>query len=122
MTTMLLRELTRRDLWRRTSPFQQVRAVVVTRGGEGSYIYTDGGRLEIPAAPAAALVDPTGCGDAYRAGLLYGLMNDMDWETTGRVASLAGAVKAEHAGTQNHGFSADEFAERFRAAFGYSYG
>ncbi len=97
-----------------------VKAVIVTRGGEGSRIHTRDKCYDIPAAPAAALEDPTGCGDAYRAGLLYGLMSDMDWETTGRVAALMGACKIEHAGTQNHRFTPDEFAARFEKAFGYS--
>ena len=63
--------------------------------------------------------DPTGCGDAYRAGLLYGLLHGMDWETTGRIASLLGSVKIEHPGTQNHKFTRPEFDERFNKAFGY---
>jgi adenosine kinase len=62
--------------------------------------------------------DPTGCGDAYRAGLIHGLMNGMDWETTGRAASLMGALKIAHTGTQNHRFTLDEFHGAFRAAFG----
>ena len=77
---------------------------------------------EIPTASAASLEDPTGCGDAYRAGLLYGLMNDMEWDVTGRIAALMGAIKIEHAGTQNHGFSMDEFSSRFQDAFGFSFG
>ncbi|MGD9390688.1 MAG: PfkB family carbohydrate kinase, partial [Thioalkalispiraceae bacterium] len=68
-------------------------------------------------AKARAVNDPTGCGDAYRAGLLYGLLNDMDWETTGRVASLMGAIKIESHGTQNHAFTMDEFNERFKESF-----
>lgn len=99
---------------------QNARAVIVTRGGEGSRIYTDGKVVEIPAAPVAGLEDPTGCGDAYRAGLLYGLQNDLDWELTGRVASLMGAIKIEQAGTQNHHFSLEQFEERFEQAFGIS--
>lgn len=95
-------------------------AVVVTRGGLGSRVYTAGRCHEIPAAPAARLVDPTGCGDAYRAGLLYGLMNGMDWEITGRIAALMGAIKIEHAGTQNHRFDRDAFEARFQEAFGLS--
>ena len=63
--------------------------------------------------------DPTGCGDAYRAGLLYGLLHNMDWETTGRIASLLGSIKIEHHGTQNHTFTRAEFDERFNKAFGY---
>ena len=94
------------------------KAVIVTRGGKGSLIHTDGKVIEIPAAPVAQLADPTGCGDAYRAGLIYGLQNGMDWETTGRVAGLMGAIKIEHAGTQNHGFSMDAFRDRFKEAYG----
>ena len=74
--------------------------------------------IVVPAATPAALVDPTGCGDAYRAGLIFGLMNGLDWETTGRVASLMGAIKIASAGTQLHRFSMDEFRDRYRAAFG----
>jgi adenosine kinase len=66
------------------------------------------------------VVDPTGCGDAYRAGLIHGLQQGYDWETTGRVASLMGSIKVAHAGTQHHRFTPGEFGERFRAAFGRS--
>ena len=100
---------------------QRVKAVVVTRGGEGSHIYTKDRCFEIPILPAAELVDPTGCGDAYRAGMLYGLMKGMDWETTGRIASLMGAVKMEYAGTQNHSPSMQQLEDRFHAAFGYRF-
>ncbi len=100
---------------------EMVEAIVVTRGGEGSSIHTQGKTIEIPAAKATSLEDPTGCGDAYRAGLLYGLQNDMDWETTGRIASLMGAIKIEHAGTQNHHFTLDEFKARFRQTFDYDF-
>ena len=96
----------------------KVRALIVTRGGEGSVIHAGGREHVIPAATPAAVVDPTGCGDAYRAGLIFGLMNGLDWETTGRVASLMGAIKIANAGTQLHGFSMDEFRDRYRAAFG----
>jgi len=98
---------------------QQVKALIVTRGGDGSYIYTDAGRIEIPAAPVGDLADPTGCGDAYRAGLLQGLMLDWDWDTTGRAAALLGAMKIESAGTQNHALDAELFKQRFQDAFGY---
>ncbi len=96
----------------------QVQALIVTRGAEGSVIYTKGHEIVIPAAKPAAIVDPTGCGDAYRAGLLHGLMHGLDWETTGRIASLMGAIKIETRGTQNHTFTAAQFAERFQASFG----
>jgi adenosine kinase len=98
---------------------EHVEALVITRGGEGSHVYTSKNRIEIPAAKTEVLADPTGCGDAYRAGLLYGLMNDMDWESTGRVAALMGAMKIEHHGTQNHKFTREEFDSRFKATFGY---
>ena len=96
----------------------RVRALVVTRGAEGSVIHADGREYVIPAARPDAVADPTGCGDAYRAGLVYGLQQGLDWETTGRVASLMGAIKVAHPGTQSHSFSQDEFRDRFRAAFG----
>ncbi|MCO6413392.1 MAG: carbohydrate kinase family protein, partial [Thiogranum sp.] len=96
----------------------RVEALIVTRGGAGSYIYTEGGRIEIPAARISKVVDPTGCGDAFRGGLLYGLMNNLDWEVTGRIAALMGAIKIEQHGTQNHAFSADEFRHRYRESFG----
>jgi adenosine kinase len=99
----------------------RVKAMVVTRGGEGSLVYTDGRCLEIPPAKAREIRDPTGCGDAYRAGLLHGLMRDMDWETTGRIASLMGAIKIEYHGTQNHRFDRAGFAERFQREFGYRF-
>lgn len=100
---------------------ERVQALIITRGGEGSTIHTQQGpEIEIPAANTSALNDPTGCGDAYRAGLLYGLMNDMDWDTTGRIAALMGAIKIEHHGTQNHNFTAAEFAARFKDTFDYS--
>ncbi len=100
---------------------QRVQAVIVTRGGKGSRIYTNGQCHEIPPAPVCAVKDPTGCGDAYRAGLLYGLMNDMDWETTGRIAGLMGAIKIEQAGTQNHRFTMEQFRARFKAAYDRSF-
>ena len=96
----------------------QVRAYIVTKGAEGSVIHADGQVHEVPSAVPDAVKDPTGCGDAYRAGLIYGLMNELDWPTTGRIASLMGSIKIAHAGTQNHHFDMDEFKDRFRAAFG----
>jgi adenosine kinase len=98
---------------------ERVEAFIVTRGARGSRIRADGKTYEIPAARPKALADPTGCGDAYRAGLVYALQRGMDWETAGRAASLMGAIKIERHGTQNHAFTKDEFAERFKAEFGY---
>jgi len=106
--------LSLRDIARR------VRALIVTRGAEGSVIHADGREIVIPAVRPEAIVDPTGCGDAYRAGLIHGLQNGLDWETTGRIASLMGSIKIAHSGTQHHRFTRDEFDSRFRAAFGRS--
>ena len=100
---------------------ERVRALIITRGGDGSVIYTSSKRIEIPAVRNTATEDPTGCGDAYRAGLLFGLMHDLDWETTGRIASLMGALKIAQAGTQNHIFTLQEFADRFKDEYGYSF-
>jgi adenosine kinase len=111
----LLRDRTGEDV---ATLAKRVDALIITRGAQGSVIMTGGREIAIPAARADAVVDPTGCGDAYRAGLIYGLMQGLDWETTGRIASLLGALKIAHAGTQNHRFTAGEFAARFRAAFG----
>jgi len=98
----------------------QVHALIVTRGKEGSVIHAGGKEIEIPAAAPQRVADPTGCGDAYRAGIIYALQNDMDWQTAGRIASLMGAIKVECEGTQNHTFTAAQFAERFRESFGYA--
>ena len=97
----------------------RVEAYVVTQGAQGSVVYAGGHRVEIPAVRAAAVVDPTGCGDAYRAGLVYGLMRGIEWETTGRIASLMGAIKIATVGTQLHRFTMVEFRERFHENFGY---
>jgi adenosine kinase len=97
---------------------QQVHALIVTRGAEGSVIYTQGREIVIPAAKPTAVVDPTGCGDAYRAGLLHGLLHGLDWQTTGRIASLMGAIKIESRGTQNHKFARADFDRRYKENFG----
>jgi adenosine kinase len=100
---------------------KRLTALIVTRGEKGSEIYTDGRRIDIPCVKADAIVDPTGCGDAFRAGLLYGLTNDLGWETAGRLASVMGAIKIAHQGGQNHAPSKQEIGDRFEAAFGYRY-
>jgi adenosine kinase len=97
---------------------RRVRALIVTRGAEGSVIHADSREIRIPPVAPEAVTDPTGCGDAYRAGLIFGLQNGLDWETTGRVASLMGAIKVAHGGTQLHHFTRTEFEDRFLAAFG----
>lgn len=96
----------------------RLEALIVTRGAEGSHIYAGGRRIDIPCAPARAVVDPTGCGDAYRAGLLYGIARNWEWERTGRLASVMGAIKVASRGGQNHGPSRGEIADCFAAAFG----
>ncbi len=96
----------------------EVRALVVTLGGDGSQVHTGGRRIDIPCAPPASLEDPTGCGDAYRAGLLYGIEHGLDWDQTGRLASLMGAIKIASRGGQNHAPGRDQIAEAYRTAFG----
>ena len=98
----------------------KVKALIVTRGAQGSVVHTRGATIEIPPARAGDTVDPTGCGDAFRAGLIHGLVNEMDWETTGRLASLMGALKVEQPGTQNHHCTRADIESRFRESFGRS--
>lgn len=100
---------------------EKVEALIITLGSKGSKIYTQGRCIDIPAAKPKQVLDPTGCGDSHRAGLLYGLLNDLGWETTGRVASLMGAIKIEHNGTQNHSFSMSDFQQRYFENFGSSF-
>jgi adenosine kinase len=99
---------------------KRVKAFVVTRGGSGSTIFTGGERIEIPSVTAEAVLDPTGCGDSYRGGLLYGIANGLDWSLTGRLASLIGAIKIAQRGAQNYSFTPAEIETRFREAFGTS--
>jgi adenosine kinase len=96
---------------------EKVDALVITLGGQGSKIYSQGECIDIPAAKAKELRDPTGCGDAFRAGLLFGILSDYDWATTGRIASLLGAIKIEHNGTQNHSFTMAQFKQRYQDSF-----
>ncbi|MFH2087486.1 MAG: carbohydrate kinase family protein [Pseudomonadota bacterium] len=96
----------------------EVQALIVTLGGSGSQIYSNGRRFEIPAAAPEALIDPTGCGDAYRAGLLYGIGQGWEWEKTGHLASLMGSIKIAHRGGQNHKLTREDIVQRFSAAFG----
>jgi adenosine kinase len=97
---------------------------VVTRGEQGSTIYsseTDDGRgLEIPVAPVRGVVDPTGAGDAYIAGLVFGLARGFPLEVVGRVAALSAAYAVEQQGGQEHHYTPAEFARRYADAFGHS--
>ncbi len=99
---------------------EKVDALIVTRGGKGSEIHTGGEVIEIGSAPIGEAVDPTGCGDAYRAGVLYGLAQGKDWKVCGQIGALCGAIKIEHSGTQNHVFTSESFAERYASAFAES--
>jgi adenosine kinase len=81
---------------------EKVNALIVTLGAEGSHIYADSQRYTIPSVKADKVIDPTGCGDAYRAGLLYGIVRKWDWPTCGRLASTMGAIKIASRGGQNH--------------------
>ena len=96
---------------------ERVDALIVTLGGAGARIHTDGAVLEIPAVPAASIVDPTGCGDAFRAGLLYGIVQGWDWERTGRLASTLGSLKIASRGGQNHAVSRERVATAYHEAF-----
>ena len=96
----------------------KLKALILTRGAEGSIIHANGQRFDIPCAKAEAVVDPTGCGDAYRAGLLYGIASGFDWLKTGRLASLMGAIKVTSRGGQNHSVTGDELRRLFRSNFG----
>jgi adenosine kinase len=96
----------------------KVKALIVTRGAEGSVIYTKERTWTIPCVKPKAVVDPTGCGDAYRAGLIHGLLHGLDWEATGRLASLMGAIKIESRGPQNHEFTRPDLLRRYAESFG----
>jgi adenosine kinase len=96
----------------------KVKCLVITRGESGSRLYVDGQVIEIPVVQAAQVLDPTGCGDAFRAGLLYGIAQGLDWETSGQLASVMGAIKIEQRGGQNHRPTREVIAARLSAAFG----
>ena len=98
----------------------RVQALIVTLGADGSRIYSDGELIDVPAVRPAALVDPTGCGDAYRAGLLYGIAHEWEWLRTGRLAALLGAVKIASRGGQNHAVDRARLAELYATHFGGS--
>lgn len=110
--------LQERTGWNVADVARQVKALIITRGAEGSVIHADGEEYRVPCARATSVLDPTGCGDAYRAGLIHGILNGLDWQTTGQIASLMGAIKIAVRGTQNHSFTFQEFADQYAAAFG----
>ncbi len=96
----------------------QTQALIVTRGDKGSTIQVDGASIVIPAVPARREADPTGVGDAYRAGVIKGYLKQLPWQTTGRLGSLAATYALEEYGTQNHRYELAEFVERYRETFG----
>lgn len=98
---------------------KQVEALIVTRGGDGADIHADGKLVRIAPVKVDNIVDPTGCGDAFRSGLLYGVRNHWDWTAAGQLASLMGGIKIEQAGTQNHTPSKSDIEARFRENFGH---
>lgn len=93
---------------------------IITRGEQGSMIHTDGDVLFVPVAPPVQVKEPTGAGDAYRAGIMKGMLRGYPWQTTGRIAALAATYVLEQYGTQNHTYSPEEFAARYRQVFGDS--
>ena len=109
--------LMERTGWTLKQIAERVDALIVTRGSKGAQIIAKKKVHNIPCAKAESLADPTGCGDAFRAGLLYGLMRGMDWDTTGRIGSLMGAYNIERPGTQNHKFVFENFKARFKKEF-----
>lgn len=111
--------LQQRTGWDAAQIAERVQAYIVTQGPRGSFIHTGGQTIEIPPARERQVVDPTGCGDAYRAGLIFSIMRGLDWPTVGRIASLMGALKVEHPGTQNQRFTYAEFVDEFKQQFGY---
>jgi len=112
--------LQERTGWSAEEISKHVEALIVTRGGAGSSIFADDNEIVIPAVEATEILDPTGCGDAYRAGLLFGVARGLSWADTGRLASLIGSIKIAHRGTQNHTLSPDSVADAFEAAFGHA--
>lgn len=100
---------------------QRVSALVVTRGEQGAEIYTSDGKIDIPVVKVNDVIDPTGCGDAFRAGMLFGLSRDMDWLTIGRLSSLMGAIKISSQGGQNHAPSLEQIEDRFAKEYGYRF-
>ena len=114
--------LQERTGWSATDIADKVKAYIVTRGPKGAEIHADGQLHKVPPAHERRVTDPTGCGDAFRAGLIFGIEKGYDWMTIGRLSNLMGALKVEHPGTQNQRFDYAEFSEQFRQQFGYALG
>jgi adenosine kinase len=112
--------LQERTGWDEKTIAGKVKAYIITRGPQGALIHADGKTWDIPPAHERRITDPTGCGDAFRAGLIFGIEKGYDWLTIGRIGNLMGALKVEFPGTQNQRFDHAEFAEQFRQQFGYA--
>jgi adenosine kinase len=112
--------LQERTGWSEETIAGKVKAYIATQGPRGARIFADGKIFDIPPAHERRVTDPTGCGDAFRAGLIFGIEKGYDWPTIGRIGNLMGALKVEHPGTQNQRFDYAEFDEQFRQQFGYS--
>ncbi|OJA88307.1 carbohydrate kinase family protein [Burkholderia ubonensis] len=106
--------------WSEDEIASRVDALVITRGEHGATIRHKQGVEQVPVVPAERIADPTGCGDAFRGGLLYGIEKGLDWATTGRLASLMGSIKIAHHGPQSYSLTRAEIDTRFETAFGYS--
>lgn len=112
--------LQERTGWNEKDIVSRVKAYICTRGPQGATIHTPGKSMDVPPAHERGVTDPTGCGDAFRAGLIFGIEKGYDWMTIGRIGNLMGALKVEHPGTQNQRFDYQEFAEQFKQQFGYA--
>ena len=112
--------LQQRTGWDEKQIVSRVKAYITTKGPKGAVIHTPEKSYDIPPAHERRVTDPTGCGDAFRAGLLFGIENGYDWLTIGRMGNLMGALKVEHPGTQNQCFDFAQFNEEFKQQFGYS--
>ena len=100
---------------------EKVQALIVTKGAQGAQIFSKGQVIEIPPVFVEHPIDPTGCGDAFRAGLLYGIEKGLDWHITGRIGSLMGAIKIASQGPQNHVPTFEEIQNQFQKAFGMNF-
>ncbi len=112
--------LQERTGWTEKDIVQRVKAYIITQGPRGALIHTPGQAYTVPPAHERRITDPTGCGDAFRAGLIFGIEKGCDWQTIGRIGNLMGALKVEHPGTQNQRFDYEDFAGQFRQQFGYA--
>ena len=105
--------LQHRTNWSVQTLAQRTSVYIVTDGAAGAHIHTPQNCYSVPAAQAKQVVDPTGCGDAFRAGWIFGLTQTDDWPTIGRIRNLMGAIALAHGGTQNHQLDRESFHRQF---------